>query len=91
MSLRYIYILFMRYMFRRHRAIFRKHIIKESTVLCNLSIVFLKYVVIIIVNFGVTGCLFFLSFVLGHYLQCIIHVYYYDFVLKSGVMLPLCA
>jgi hypothetical protein len=53
----------MRYMFRPHRAIFRQHIIKESTALCTLPIVVLKYVVVII-SFGVMGCLFFLSFVL---------------------------
>jgi hypothetical protein len=49
----------MRYMFRPHRVIFRKHIIKKSTALHTLSIVLLRYVVIII-NFGITGCLFFL-------------------------------
>jgi hypothetical protein len=56
--------MFMRYMFRPHRAIFRQHTFKESTVLCTLSIVLLKYVVVIIINFVVIGCLFFLSFVL---------------------------
>jgi hypothetical protein len=39
------------------------HIFKESTALCTLSIVLLQYVVVII-NFGVIGCLFFLSYVL---------------------------
>jgi hypothetical protein len=38
------------------------HFFKESTALCTLSIVLLKDVIII--NFGVIGCLFFLSFVL---------------------------
>jgi hypothetical protein len=52
----------MHYMFRPHRAIFRQHIIKESTALCTLPIVILQYVVIVI-NFSVIGCLFFLSFV----------------------------
>jgi hypothetical protein len=48
----------MRYMFRPHRTIFRQHIFKESTALCTLSIVLIKYVIIIIIiNFGVTGCL----------------------------------
>jgi hypothetical protein len=55
---------FMRYLFWSHRAIFRQHTFKEFTALCTLSIVFLKYVVTIIINFGVIGCLFFLSFVL---------------------------
>jgi hypothetical protein len=41
------------------RVIFRQHIIKESTALCTLSTVLVGYV-LIIVNFGVTGCLFFL-------------------------------
>jgi hypothetical protein len=54
----------MRYMFRAHRVIFRQHTFKESTALCTLSIVLLKYVVVIIINFGVIGCLFFLCFVL---------------------------
>jgi hypothetical protein len=37
---------------------------KESTALCTLSIVLLKYVVVvIIINFCVIGCLFFLSLV----------------------------
>jgi hypothetical protein len=53
----------MRYMFRPRRAIFRQHIIKESTALSTLSIAFLRYIVIVI-NFDVMGCLFFLSFVL---------------------------
>jgi hypothetical protein len=39
------------------------HFLKESTALCSLLIVFLKYVVIII-NFGIIGCLSFLSCVL---------------------------
>jgi hypothetical protein len=45
----------MRNMFRPHRAIFRQHIINESTALCTLSIVLLKYiiVIIIIIKFGV--------------------------------------
>jgi hypothetical protein len=52
--------MFMRYMFWPHRAIFREHIFGgESTALCTLSIVLPKYVIII--NFGVIGCLFFLS------------------------------
>jgi hypothetical protein len=57
MSLKYnnIHSTFMRYMFRPHRAIFRQHIIKESTALRTLSIVLLRYVVIII-NFGIIGC-----------------------------------
>jgi hypothetical protein len=37
------------------------HLFKESTALCALSIVLLKYVVVII-NFGVIGYLFFLTF-----------------------------
>jgi hypothetical protein len=44
----------MRYMFRPHRAIFRQHIIKESTALCTLSIVLLRYVINI--NFGIIRC-----------------------------------
>jgi hypothetical protein len=38
------------YKFRPHRAIFRQHIIKESTALRTLSIVLLKYVVVVIVT-----------------------------------------
>jgi hypothetical protein len=41
--------MFVRYMFRPHRAIFRQYIIKESTTLCTLSLVLLKYVVLLIV------------------------------------------
>jgi hypothetical protein len=59
----HIYSTFMRYMFQPHMAISRQYIIKEFTALCTLSIVFLKYVIIII-TFGLTRCLFFLSFVL---------------------------
>jgi fumarate reductase subunit C len=59
----HIHFMFMCYMFRPRRAIFRQYVIKESTTLCTLSIVLLKYVVFII-NFGVTGYLFFLTFVL---------------------------
>jgi hypothetical protein len=51
MSLKYIYIhfVFMRYMFRPHRAIFRQHTIKESThcTVRTLSVVVLKYVIVI--------------------------------------------
>jgi fumarate reductase subunit C len=54
----------MRYMFRPHRVIFRQYIIKESTALGTLSVVLLRYVVVIIINFDVMGCVFFLSFVL---------------------------
>jgi hypothetical protein len=36
------------------------HLFKEFTALCTLSVGLLKYVIIII-NFGVIGCLFFLS------------------------------
>jgi hypothetical protein len=32
----YIHSTFMRYMFRPHRVIFRKHLFKESTALCTL-------------------------------------------------------
>jgi spore maturation protein SpmB len=52
------------YMFLPHTAFFRQHAFKEPTSLCTLSIVLLKYVVVIIINFDVIGCLFFLSFVL---------------------------
>jgi hypothetical protein len=54
----------MRYMFRPHRAIFRQNTFKEFTALCALSVVVLKYVVVIIINFDVIECLFFLSFLL---------------------------
>jgi hypothetical protein len=37
--------MFMRYMFRPHRAIFRQHTVKESSALCTLSIVLLKYII----------------------------------------------
>jgi hypothetical protein len=54
---------FMRCIFRPQRGHLQAtHFFKESTALCTLSIVLLKYVVII--NFVVIGCLFFLSFVL---------------------------
>jgi Ca2+/Na+ antiporter len=39
------------------------HLFKESTALCTLSIVLLKYSIVII-NFGVIGYLFFLFYVL---------------------------
>jgi hypothetical protein len=39
-------------MFRLHRAICRQHIIKESTILRTLSMLLLRYVIIIL-NFGV--------------------------------------
>jgi hypothetical protein len=47
--------MFMRYMFRPHRAIFRQHIVEKSTALCTLSTVLLKYIVVI--NFGIAWCL----------------------------------
>jgi hypothetical protein len=52
----------MRYMFRPHRAIFRQHISEEFTAVRTLSTVLLKYVVTIVINFGIIGCLFFLPF-----------------------------
>jgi hypothetical protein len=51
MPLKCIYI----YAYAPHRAIFRKHIIKESIALRSLLIVLLKYVVVII-NFGFITC-----------------------------------
>jgi hypothetical protein len=63
MSLKYSYIqihsIFMGYMFRPHRIIFRQHIIQKSTALHTSSIVLSRY--IIIINFGIIGCSFFLS------------------------------
>jgi hypothetical protein len=58
--------MFMRYMFRPYTAIFRQHIIKEPAALCTLSIVLLKYVVVIIINFGVIGYPFFLYLYCGN-------------------------
>jgi hypothetical protein len=46
-------------MFRRQRAIFRQHIIKESTALCTPNV--RRYYF----NFGVIGCLFFLCMCCG--------------------------
>jgi hypothetical protein len=43
----------MRYMFQPYWAIFRQHIIKESTALRTLSTILIRYVVIVI-NFGIT-------------------------------------
>jgi hypothetical protein len=55
-------------MLRPHRAIFRQQTyFKESTELSTLSIVFLKYVIVI--NFGVVGCIFSLSYVLHHWVR----------------------
>jgi hypothetical protein len=75
----YIHVVFMRYMFRPQRAIFRQRIFKDSTALCTLSKVFLKYVLVIVINIGVTGCSFFLSFILrpfsAMYYTCLL-VYY---------------
>jgi hypothetical protein len=34
--------MFMRYVFRPHRTIFRQHIIKESTALCTMSVALLS-------------------------------------------------
>jgi hypothetical protein len=39
-------------------------ILRQSTALCTLSVLLLKYIVVVIINFDVIGCLFFLSFVL---------------------------
>jgi hypothetical protein len=55
--------MFMLYMFRPHGHPQATHLFKESTALCTLLVVLLKYVIIFI-NFGVIGCLFLLSYVL---------------------------
>jgi FtsH-binding integral membrane protein len=64
MSLRYIYILCLCTTCFGHAGPSTGNtFLRNPIALCTLSIVLVKYVVIII-NFGVIGCLFFLSFIL---------------------------
>jgi hypothetical protein len=93
----YIHFMFMHYMFGPNKAIFRQHIMKGSTSLRTLSIVFLRHVFNII-NFGIVGCFFLLSFelqplsamcLLVWFLSLILGLYYLS-VLKCCIFVFTC-